>query len=145
MKQPALFSHATNASPSETWSPPRAGVRVDRQALDAGIDRAAAALMETQAPEGYWRFDLEADASITAEYVLMMHFMDEIDSTLESQLAAYLRSAQGAHGGWGLFPDSAPDLSCSVKAYFALKLAGDDSAAPHMGRARSAILEGTKT
>jgi len=115
---------------------------VDRQALDASIDRAAAALVQSQAPAGYWRFDLEADASITAEYVLMMHFMDEIDAELEARLAAYLRATQSDHGGWGLHPGSALDLSCSVKAYYALKLAGDDPTAPHMARARAAILEG---
>ncbi len=138
MKPPALFSRAKPST--ETLPPPRS-VRVDRDALHAGVDRAAAALIEAQATEGYWRFDLEADASITAEYVLMMHFMDEIDSDLEAQLAAYLRAAQSPDGGWGLFPGSVLDLSCSVKAYYALKLAGDDPAAAHMVRARSAILE----
>jgi squalene-hopene/tetraprenyl-beta-curcumene cyclase len=114
---------------------------VDRQALDSAVEQAANALMTAQASEGFWRFDLEADASITAEYVLMMHFMDEIDAGLEEQLALYLRAAQVPHGGWGLFPGSAMDLSCSVKAYYALKLAGDDPSAPHMERARTAILE----
>ncbi len=69
----------------------------------------------------------------------MMHFMDEIDAPLEAKLARYLREKQAAHGGWGLFPGSDFDLSCSVKAYYALKLAGDDPDAPHMATARRAI------
>jgi squalene-hopene/tetraprenyl-beta-curcumene cyclase len=112
----------------------------DTTELDARIAQAADAVIRAQAPEGYWRLDLEADVSITAEYILMMHFMDEIEAPLEAGFATYLRAEQGEHGGWGLFPGSTIDLSCSVKAYFALKLAGDDPAAPHMMRARRAIL-----
>ena len=52
----------------------------------------------------------------------------------------YLRRIQGAHGGWPLFHDGAFDMSASVKAYFALKMIGDDIDAPHMRRAREAIL-----
>jgi squalene-hopene/tetraprenyl-beta-curcumene cyclase len=142
IRTPARSSSTASAPPApETWSEPRPQSRVDHQALDAAIDRGADALARSQAAEGYWRFDLEADASITAEYVLMMHFMDEIDGELETRLASYLRATQCEHGGWGLHPGSAMDLSCSVKAYYALKLAGDDPSAPHMARARAAILE----
>ena len=142
MRIPTLFRQTTSESSTQTWPQPRvAPARVDRQALDSAVEQAANALMTAQASEGFWRFDLEADASITAEYVLMMHFMDEIDAGLEEQLVLYLRGAQAPHGGWGLFPGSAMDLSCSVKAYYALKLAGDDPSAPHMERARTAILE----
>jgi len=109
-------------------------------ALDAATTRAREALIAAQDAAGYWRFDLEADASITAEYILMMHFMDEIELPLQEKLAVYLRAKQEAHGGWGLFPGSGFDLSCSVKAYFALKLAGDDPAEPHMVIARQTIL-----
>jgi squalene-hopene/tetraprenyl-beta-curcumene cyclase len=119
-------------------APPR--TPVDQRALDSSIDRAATALGQSQDAAGFWRFDLEADASITAEYIMMMHFMDEIEVPLQTQLAAYLRRVQVESGGWGLFPGGPIDLSCSVKAYFALKLAGDDKSAPHMVKARSVIL-----
>jgi squalene-hopene/tetraprenyl-beta-curcumene cyclase len=143
MRPSALYPSTTGAppTPTESWPTSRAGVRVDRQTLDAAIDAATDSLVSAQAPAGYWRFDLEADASITAEYVLMMHFMDEIDTDLERRLAIYLRDTQGDDGGWGLYPGSALDLSCSVKAYYALKLVGDDPLSPHMARAREAILE----
>jgi squalene-hopene/tetraprenyl-beta-curcumene cyclase len=118
--------------------------RIDPDACDAAIAAASGALMQLQDASGHWRFELEADASITAEYILMMHFMDEIEEPLEAKLAANLRARQNTqaagHGGWGLFPGSSLDLSCSVKAYYALKLAGDDPDAPHMRRARAAIL-----
>ena len=71
----------------------------------------------------------------------MMHFLDEIDAAVEPKLAAFLRERQADHGGWPLYHGGSFDLSCSVKAYYALKLAGDDPQAPHMARARSAILQ----
>ncbi len=73
-------------------------------------------------------------------YVLLEHFLGRIDSPLEDKIGVYLRAAQGAHGGWPLFHDGAFDLSCSVKAYFALRCIGDPPDAPHMARARAAIL-----
>src|SRR6202020_3307571 len=84
--------------------------------------------------------ELEADATIPAEYVLLEHFLDRIDPGLEAEIGVYLRSIQGEHGGWPLFHDGAFNLSASVKAYFALKAIGDDPDAPHMARARQAIL-----
>ena len=56
------------------------------------------------------------------------------------KIAVYLRRIQGAHGGWPLFHDGDFDMSASVKAYFALKMIGDDTEAEHMRRAREAIL-----
>ena len=85
-------------------------------------------------------FELEADATIPAEYVLLCHFLDRPDVGLERKIGNYLRSIQGDHGGWPLFHDGAFNISASVKAYFALKMIGDDPAAPHMARARAAIL-----
>ena len=108
--------------------------------LHEAIARAGAALARRQHADGHWLFELEADATIPAEYVLLEHFLDRIDPALEAKIGVYLRSIQGAHGGWPLFHDGAFDLSASVKAYFALKAIGDDPDAPHMARARQAIL-----
>ncbi len=109
--------------------------------LADAVRRAADALARRQHPDGHWLFELEADATIPAEYVLLEHFLDRIDAPLEAKIGVYLRSIQGAHGGWPLFHDGAFNLSASVKAYYALKAIGDDPDAPHMARARAAILD----
>lgn len=108
--------------------------------LEAAIERAAGALTRQQHDDGHWRFELEADATIPAEYVLLEHYLDRIDPALEGRIGVYLREIQGSHGGWPLFHNGAFDLSASVKAYFALKAIGDNIDAPHMVRARQAIL-----
>src|SRR5271170_7553151 len=96
------------------------------------IARAAEALARQRHPDGHWLFELEADATIPAEYVLLEHFLDRIDPELEAKIGVHLRSIQGAHGGWPLFHDGAFNLSASVKAYFALKAIGNATDAPHM-------------
>ena len=108
--------------------------------LETAIDNAAAALKRRQAGDGHWVFELEADATIPAEFVLLQHFLDRLDPALEQKIAVYLRETQCKDGGWPLFHDGAFELSCSVKAYFALKIIGEDINAPHMVRARERIL-----
>jgi squalene-hopene/tetraprenyl-beta-curcumene cyclase len=112
-----------------------------RTRLDGAIAAARDALLERQSAPGHWLFELEADCTIPAEYILMMHFLDQIDAQLQAKIAVYLRARQADHGGWPLYYGGDFDISCSVKAYFALKLAGDDIEAPHMRRARAAILD----
>jgi len=102
--------------------------------------RARDALLRRQQPDGHWVFELEADATIPAEFVLLLHFLDRPDPALEAGIGNLFARIQGAHGGWPLFHDGAMDISASVKAYFALKMLGDDPAALHMQRARDAIL-----
>ena len=107
--------------------------------LSTIIEQASTGLRHMQADDGHWVFQLEADATIPAEYILLNHFVNEIDRDLEKKIAVYLRERQADHGGWPLYHDGNFDISASVKAYFALKLAGDDVNAPHMVRARAAI------
>jgi squalene-hopene/tetraprenyl-beta-curcumene cyclase len=108
--------------------------------LDDAIRRGAGSLLARQRDDGHWQFELEADATISAEYILLRHYLGRSEPELERRIAAFLRAGQNADGGWPLFHGGAIDLSCSVKAYFALKAAGDPPDAPHMARARAAIL-----
>ncbi len=108
--------------------------------LDETIETAVTWLAGRQAEDGHWAFELEADATIPSEYILLNHFLGEIDADVEEKLAAYLRSTQGEHGGWPLYHDGDLDISATVKAYYALKLTGEDVSAAHMTLAREAIL-----
>jgi squalene-hopene/tetraprenyl-beta-curcumene cyclase len=109
--------------------------------LDDAVARAAAALRTRQKSDGHWLFELEADATIPAEYVLLRAYLGEPDAPeLERKIGVYLRRIQGEHGGWPLYHAGDLDVSATVKAYFALKMIGDDPAAPHMARAREALL-----
>ena len=109
-------------------------------ALEASIASATRGLLGYRQPDGHWVFELEADCTIPAEYVLLRHYLGEpVDAVLEGKIANYLRRVQGGHGGWALVHDGDFDMSASVKAYFALKMIGDSVDAPHMTRAREAI------
>ena len=115
--------------------------RTSTGGLDAALARALDAVLSEQRPDGHWVYELEADATIPAEYVLLVHYLGETpDTGLEARIGRYLRRLQGSHGGWPLFHGGAYDPSASVKAYFALKMIGDAPDAPHMARARAAIL-----
>ena len=120
--------------PSETLARPEA------LSLNSAIAAADSALRDRQAADGHWLFQLEADATIPSEYVLLEHYLDRIDPELEARIGVYLRSRQGEDGGWPLFHGGKSDLSVSVKAYFALRAIGDAADSPHMARACKRIL-----
>ena len=104
------------------------------------IGAATDAILAQQQPDGHWVYELEADATIPAEYLLLVHYLAETPNLeLERKIGVYLRRIQGAHGGWPLYHEGAFDISATVKAYFALKMIGDDIHAPHMARAREAL------
>ena len=108
--------------------------------LDNSIKSAKSKLHEQQHDDGHWVYELEADCTIPAEYILMNHFAGEINEKTEEKIAAYLRIQQNEEGGWSLYTGGNFDLSCSVKTYFALKLIGDDQREEHMIRAKKMIL-----
>lgn len=113
---------------------------LDAVALDEAVARATDAILGAQQADGHWVYELEADTTIPAEYVLLVHYLGETPNLeLEQKIARYLRRLQLPGGGWPLFTDGAPNISASVKAYFALKMIGDDENAEHMQRARQAI------
>jgi squalene-hopene/tetraprenyl-beta-curcumene cyclase len=114
-------------------------IATDTAALDGTIDRARAALLARQAEQGYWCGELQGDSILESEYIFMRFVLGEESDPCLVKIANYLRAIQQADGGWNLFPDGPPDLSGSVKAYFALKLMGDDPKSPHMIAARDLI------
>lgn len=117
-----------------------AGARIDPQRLQHAIEAARREALRIQHADGHWCHELEADCTIPAEYVLMLHHFGEREPKVEAGIGNYLRRQQGPEGGWPLYESGAMDVSCSVKAYFALKLIGDSPDSAHMQRARQAIL-----
>lgn len=110
--------------------------RVDQMVTDM-----RARLRDLQQDDGHWVFELEADTTIPSEYILLYHFLGEpLPAGREERIAQYIREHQTASDGWPLYHGGPLDLSATVKAYFALKMIGDDPEAPHMQRARAAIL-----
>ncbi len=111
--------------------------------LDRAVAAATRAMLDLQRPDGHFVFELEADATIPAEYILYRHYLGEpAPAELEAKIGRYLRRMQSSvHDGWPLLHSEEFNISCSVKAYFALKMIGDDIDAPHMQRARAAILK----
>jgi squalene-hopene/tetraprenyl-beta-curcumene cyclase len=109
--------------------------------LDSAIKRAQEKLLSLQDKKGYWVFDLEADCSIPAEYIMMMHYLGDIDLPLQAKIANFLRSKQSQDGSYPLFTHGPGDISCSVKVYYALKMVGDSIDAPHMVSLKTWILQ----
>ena len=83
--------------------------------INKAISRAQDSLLSKQDKDGYWVFELEADCTIPSEYILMMHYLGEIDELLQAKIANYLRSRQSEEGSYPLFTGGPGDLSCSVK------------------------------
>ncbi len=121
--------------------------RVDSTAVDStavdvdrAIDQARAALLKKQSASGYWVGELEGDSILQSEFLLFKFILDQERDAELPLIANRLRDQQQADGGWALYPGGPADLSATVKAYYALKLMGDDPASPHLSRARDIVL-----
>src|SRR5262249_5800339 len=104
------------------------------------IDRAQRHLLTTQAPDGHWLGTLEADVSITSEYVLFQHLLGRVEPRRQAKAVRYIRGRQQPDGGWSLYKGGASNLSVTVKAYAALKAAGVSPDDPTMAKARRLVL-----
>lgn len=103
------------------------------------VEAARRYLLSIQHPDGYWCAELEGDTILESEYILTMHFLGRTGESRVGKAAEYVRRQQLREGGWANYPEGPADVSTSVKAYFVLKLVGDDPEAAHMSRAREVI------
>ncbi|MEK7267871.1 MAG: prenyltransferase/squalene oxidase repeat-containing protein, partial [Nitrospirota bacterium] len=111
------------------------------EAIDEAIRRSQAWLLGRQHPEeGFWVADLEADTTLTSEYLMLRRFLNRVDPERERKAVRYLQATQLPDGGWPIYYGGPSEISASVKAYFALKLSGASADEPSMVRAREAIL-----
>jgi len=107
-----------------------------RQALDRAVER----LLSLQHPDGWWKGLLETNVSIDAEDLLLREFLGVREDGLTRETAAWIRSKQREDGTWANFYGGPPELSTTVEAYAALRLAADPADAEHMRRARDFIV-----
>ena len=96
-------------------------------------------LLSWQFPEGYWWFTLEANETIGAGFIQLMHFIESVDSETQKQLSQRILSEQNSDGSWGLYHGAAGDLNTTVECYFALRLAGFSVEHPPLLKARNFI------
>ena len=108
-------------------------------ALEQSIENGANHLLSLQAEEGFWLGELEADTTLESDYIYYLYVLGKADAVRVAKLANYVRRRQLPDGGWNIFPGGPSDLNATCKAYFALKLAGDDVNASHMAHARAAV------
>jgi squalene-hopene/tetraprenyl-beta-curcumene cyclase len=104
------------------------------------IKRTQAYYVSEQHPAGYWWYELESNVTITAEYLMLLHFAGIKDKVRDGKIARYLLRHQGADGTWAIHYGGRGDLSTTVEAYFALKLAGFSADHPALTEARQFIL-----
>ncbi|MCF6157202.1 MAG: squalene--hopene cyclase [wastewater metagenome] len=109
--------------------------------LDTAIHKAQQYILNKQKEDGHWVGILEADTTLTSDYIMLMHFIDKVDPEKQEKAAKLLRERQHFDGGWNIYHGGPSEISASVKAYFSLKLAGYAADEPFMRKARKCILD----
>ncbi|MSS76057.1 MAG: squalene--hopene cyclase [Methyloglobulus sp.] len=136
-----MFTDANSTTQTQNTQSTATSIVFKNDQLDTAIKRAQEKLLSLQDKKGYWVFDLEADCSIPSEYIMMMHYLGDIDEPLQAKIANFLRSKQSEDGSYPLFTHGPGEISCSVKVYYALKMTGDSIDAPHMASLKAWILQ----
>ncbi len=129
----------SSAAPSSTWTQaPGTGVQ---EAVEQATARAVEHLLARQDSAGWWKGDLETNVTMDAEDLLLREFLGIRDRATTEASARWVRSQQRADGAWSTFHGGPGELSTTVEAYVALRLAGDAPDAPHMARAAAWVRE----
>ncbi len=113
--------------------------------IDSQVEQAVANsrnyLLSTQTQEGYWWSELEADTTLESDYILYLHILDQLESPKTAKLANYIRKKQLPDGGWNIFEGGPSELNATIKAYMALRLAGQPASHPDLVRAKDKVIE----
>ena len=108
--------------------------------IGVAISRAQQNLLRQQKPDGHWVGELMVDSTLCSDYVLFMHWLGDVDDALQQRCVRHILKRQLADGGWNIYYGGPSEINASIKAYFALKLAGYSADLPFMQEARSNIL-----
>jgi squalene-hopene/tetraprenyl-beta-curcumene cyclase len=109
--------------------------------LQDAIERGVTHLLSLQAPQGYWLGELEADTTLESDYIFFLHVIGKADPLRVTKLASYVRGRQLADGGWNIYYGGPSELNATIKAYIALRLAGDSPDSEPLQRARRRVHE----
>jgi len=109
--------------------------------VEHAVSRGVKWMLSAQSQEGYWWGELEADTTLESDYILYLHILGELDSPKTAKLAKYIRDRQQPDGGWSIFYGGPSELNATVKAWVALRMAGDSADSAHLKRARAKIHE----
>src|SRR6187402_805534 len=108
--------------------------------ISEAIRRAQENLLRQQNPDGSWCGELLVDSTLCSDYILFMHWLGNVDETLQERCVRHIMKRQLSDGGWNIYYGGPSEVNASVKAYFALKLAGHAPELPFMQEARADIL-----
>src|SRR5438128_5186988 len=122
-------------------SPGTLSQQVAEDRLDGAIDKAVSYLTSLQHESGYWLGELEADTTLESDYIFYLHVLGRFDGKRVMKLAEYVRQRQLDDGGWNIYFGGPSEINATVKAYFALKLAGHSPESKLMTRARERALQ----
>jgi len=126
-------------TPQGRRTPALPGVQELESRVQEAVQRATEHLLSLQAPEGNWLGELQADSTLESDYIFYLHVTGKSQPRRLLKLANYIRQKQLADGGWNIYEGGPSELNATVKAYLALKLAGDCSETPHMIQARQRV------
>lgn len=114
--------------------------RADDPEIASAISRAQENLLRQQHPDGHWCGELVVDSTLCSDYVLFVHWLGEVDDPMQQRCVRHILKRQLPDGGWNIYYGGPSEVNASVKAYFALKLAGHSADLPFMQEARANIL-----
>src|SRR6202142_98842 len=123
-------THGTAAAPRRSADSP----------VEQAVSRSVKWMLSAQTQEGYWWGELEADTTLESDYIVYLHVLGQLDSPKVGKLANYIRKKQLPDGGWNIFEGGPSELNATVKAYLALRLAGDPVDAAHVVRAKEKVI-----
>ncbi|HEX8490384.1 MAG TPA: prenyltransferase/squalene oxidase repeat-containing protein, partial [Chthoniobacterales bacterium] len=126
-----LPSATPDSSAAYQWDDPE---------IASAIRSAQENLLRQQRPDGHWCGELIVDSTLCSDFVLFMHWLGEVDDALQQRCVRHILKRQLPDGGWNIYYGGPSEVNASVKAYFALKLAGHSADLPFMQEARANIL-----
>ncbi|MEW5744978.1 MAG: squalene--hopene cyclase [Nitrospirota bacterium] len=136
---PDIGRQARRNHPAVTFLKP--GLRELMKRATEAVQKTRSYYVREQHPDGYWWYELESNVTITAEYLMLLRFLGVRNEHREQKMARHVLNRQRPDGTWSIHAGGRGDLSTTIEAYFALKLAGYSADDPLLRKARSFILD----